>query len=95
MRIVSKHDYQSPKNIAHSKVVEEERLKKESAWRVIAKKPPKARDWKVTSECPYRDDRDPLRSVQRAVENGDLITAQKKVGPNDYELWAKTPVNRW
>jgi hypothetical protein len=60
-------------------------------WRVIGVCKGVHGRWLPTEDCPYLGSRDPLGMARTAVENGDLITAQKKIGMHHYELWAQTP----
>ena len=67
------------------------------SWRVIAIKKDPRNFWIPTEDCPYLDHRYPLEQVRFAAEQGDLIIAQKKLGPFHFELWAtqpKTKANR-
>ena len=60
-------------------------------WKVIAIKKEPRNFWIPTEDCPYLDNRRPLERVRYAVEQGNLIVAQKKLGPFHYELWATEP----
>ena len=61
------------------------------SWRVIAIKKDPRNFWIPTEDCPYLDHRYPLEQVRFAAEQGNLIIAQKKLGPFHYELWATEP----
>ena len=66
-----------------------ERIK--MTWRVIGVCKGANGRWLPTEDCPYLGSHDPLGMARQAVENGDLIMAQKKIGIHHYELWAQTP----
>ena len=61
------------------------------SWKVIAIKKDPRNFWIPTEDCPYLDHRYPLEQVRFAAEQGDLIIAQKKLGPFHFELWATEP----
>jgi len=65
--------------------------RRKMTWRVIAVCKGVNGRWLPTEDCPYLDSHDPLDMARKAVENGDLITAQKKIGMHHYELWAQVP----
>ena len=88
-KIVCGSYQQIEQNHSHSAMSPTQRQR--MPWRVIAVcKGVKGR-WLPTDDCPYLGSPDPLGMAQRAVKNGDLITAQKKIGMYHYELWAQTP----
>lgn len=61
-------------------------------FKVIAVKKLPLWRWEITDDCPYQQEgRYPLLVVAAAVDNGDLITAQRRVGPFHFELLAKVP----
>jgi len=75
----------------HSQAAMSPTQRQKMPWRVIAVcKGVKGR-WLPTDDCPYLGSPDPLGMAQRAVKNGDLIIAQKKIGMYHFELWAQTP----
>ena len=45
--------------------------------------------WQTTDDCPFADAFDPLKMVRKAVEAGQMIMAQRKIGPGQYDLVLK------
>ena len=57
-------------------------------WRIIAHQF-KPGCWEPTPECPFQETANPLWYVRRAVEAGDMIMAQRKIGPGKFALLLK------
>ena len=57
-------------------------------WRVIAHQR-KPGCWEPTPECPFQETANPLWYVRRSVEAGDMVMAQRKVGPGKFDLLFK------
>ena len=64
---------------------------KHISWKVIAVKKDPRNFWIPTENCPFLDHRNTKEKVRFAAEQGNLIIAQKKLGPFHYELWATEP----
>jgi len=88
-RIVCEPHHQIADMHSQSDMPANERRK--MAWRVVGVCRGVHRRWLPTEDCPYLDSRDPFEMIRKAVQNGDLITAQKKLAPLHYELWAQIP----
>ena len=50
--------------------------------------------WQTTEDCPFSDAVDPLAMVRKAVEEGHMIMAQRRVGPGQYDLVLKPARHR-
>jgi hypothetical protein len=62
-------------------------------FRVIARQR-KPGDWEIDPSCPFQDSANPLHYVRRAVEDGQMIMAQRRLGPGQYDLLLKPARHR-
>jgi hypothetical protein len=75
----------------HSQSAMSPNERRKMTWRVIGVCKGVHGRWLPTEDCPYLGSHDPLKMARKAVQNGDLIIAQKKISQHHYELWAQTP----
>ena len=61
-------------------------------WFVVAER--NGSYWKPNKDCPFQGATDPLLELRKAVERGDFLTAQRRVGKHHFELLATVPVKR-
>jgi len=50
--------------------------------------------WEPTENCPFQNRDNPLFFVRKAVEEGLMIMAQRRVGPGQYDLVLKPARHR-
>ena len=50
--------------------------------------------WEPTDDCPFSDYADPLAMVRKAVDNGQMVMAQRRVGAGQYDLVIKPARHR-
>ena len=50
--------------------------------------------WDVDPCCPFQDSANPLFFVRRAVKEGQMIMAQRRLGPGSYDLLLKPARHR-
>ena len=50
--------------------------------------------WDVDPSCPFQDSANPLFFVRRAVKEGQMIMAQRRLGPGQYDLLLKPARHR-
>ena len=62
-------------------------------FRIIARQR-KPGDWEIDPSCPFQDSANPLYYVRRAVEDGQMIMAQRRIGPGQYDLLLKPARHR-
>ena len=50
--------------------------------------------WDIDPSCPFQESANPLFFVRRAVKEGQMIMAQRRIGPGSYDLLLKPARHR-